>query len=163
MSNLSDASLTSKPPLSGRRVFIYFLLFFLAFITVDVCMATIAIKTRTGLITDHPYEKGLEYNKLIKAADEQAELHWKGNIDYANGELSFTLRDANGKPLKVESAEAQFLRPTQSGLDFNMPMQISDENIHATPAFPAKGLWEVRVIALAQGKHFQQAKRITVP
>jgi nitrogen fixation protein FixH len=141
----------------------YFVVFFVVLIVIDGTMVTIAVKTQTGTITDHPYEKGLAYNQVVKDSDMQAALGWKGNIDFKDGEISFTLKDKTGHAISADKVLASFTRPTQAGMDFTQPMQISEGTYFILkPAFPVKGLWEVRVYVESKAGQFQHSKRIVV-
>ena len=137
----------------------YFVLFFLVIAAVDGVMVTLAVRTQTGIVTEHPYEKGLAYNRVIDAEQKQEALGWKSEIVLTGNTLRFTLRDKNGAPIVVEKATAYFTRPTQSGMDFSSSLK----NGQATIDFPAKGLWEVRVEAIAHQRSYQRTKRIVVP
>jgi nitrogen fixation protein FixH len=136
----------------------YFVAFFLVVALVDGIMVTLAVRTHTGTVTDHPYERGLAYNQVVAAAQKQEALGWKATIAYAGNALHFTLRDAAGTTLKPERAMAYISRPTQAGMDFTLP--LTGERTAVT--FPQPGLWEVRVEALYQGKSYQQSVRLVV-
>lgn len=145
-------------PWRDRIIPWYFVMFFVVIALVNAVMVTLALRTHTGTVTAHPYEKGLAYNKIVAAAQQQQALGWKGRIDYRQGALHFSLQDRNQRPLIPEKATATLTRPTQSGMDFTAPLTGE-----ATPVtFPAKGLWEVRVDALNAGVHYQQTRRIVV-
>lgn len=136
----------------------YFLVFFLAILAVNAVMVTLAFHTHTGLVTEHPYEKGLRYNQVVEAEERQATLGWKADMGYKNGVLHFDLRDKNGQPILPAKATATLIRPTQQGMDFVVGLEGA-----ATPVtFPAKGLWEVRVDAVHGGVHYQQSQRVVV-
>lgn len=145
-------------PLTGKKVFVYFLFFFLFIIAVNSVMVTLAVKTHTGIVTEHPYEKGLAYNKVIEAEQKQEALGWNSNIEYKNGSLFFTLHDKNGTIIKPEKTIATITRPTQAGMDFSVELTGGTANI----AFPAKGLWEIRVDSYYQNNNYQKIKRIVV-
>lgn len=145
--------------MSGRRVWWYFVAFFGVIAAVNATMVTIAIRTHSGVVTEHPYEKGLAYNAVVDAEKKQEALGWKSRITYENAALHFTVWDKNNQPLTPDSAKATITRPTQQGMDFK-----SDLTGESTPiTFPAPGLWEVRVDAVHAGAHYQQSQRIVVP
>lgn len=147
----------------GRRVFWYFVLFFVTLIAIDGAMATLAIRTQTGLVTAHPYEQGVAYNKVVAAAEAQDKLGWKGEIAFSHGTLTFLLHDAAAHPLAAEQVTAQFYRPTQAGMDFTLTLKAGAKGeFTASPVFPAKGMWDVRVLARYEGKHYQLPHRIVV-
>lgn len=144
--------------MSGRQVWWYFAAFFGFVAAVNTVMVTLAIRTHSGMVTDHPYEKGLAYNKIVEAEQQQEAQGWKGRIDYRDHMLSFTLRDKSNRLLSVEKVTASITRPTQQGMDFSMQLKGEETPVH----FPQKGLWEVRVDALHDGVRYQQSKRIVV-
>ncbi|NBX03006.1 MAG: hypothetical protein EBR02_02855 [Alphaproteobacteria bacterium] len=142
----------------------YFVLFFVVLALVDGAMVTIAVRTQTGVVTTHAYEKGLAYNQTIAAAEKQTALGWKSTITFTGkgekaGALSVAVRDAKGVTIKPDSLRAEITRPTQAGMDFSQALK-SGENLIK---FPASGLWEVRIFAMRGDDEFQQAKRIVVP
>ena len=142
----------------GKRVWRYFLLFFGMIAAVNAAMVTLAIRTHTGIVTEHPYEKGLAYNEVVQAEEKQQALGWKGTISYENGMLTFSLFDRAGKRIVPQQVNASISRPTQAGMDFSLTLASKPTPVH----FPVKGLWEVRVDAVSEGVHFQQSKRIVV-
>jgi nitrogen fixation protein FixH len=144
--------------MTGRRVGWYFIAFFGIVLVVNAVMVTLAIRTHSGVVTEHPYEKGLAYNQVIIAEEKQESRGWKGTIDYDNGMLNFALYDKNKQPLNWESASATITRPTQQGMDFVRELKSPATLI----TFPANGLWLVRVDAKHAGVHYQQSKRIVV-
>jgi len=144
--------------MSGKRVWWYFFSFFVLIIAVDTTMMTLALRTHSGPVTDHPYEKGLAYNRVVEAEQKQEELGWKSSIEYKNDALVFALYDKDKHPLTPDKAVASFIRPTRPGMDFTAELKEG----RAPISIPAKGLWEVRVDATYQGVHYQQSKRIII-
>jgi nitrogen fixation protein FixH len=145
--------------MSGRQVFWYFLVFFCFIAAVNAIMVTYALHTHSGVVTEHTYEKGLAYNKVIEAEEEQEALGWKGTISYKDGLLQFTLVDADGAPIRPKKITATITRPIQIGMDF-----VLDIDGEETPIdFPANGLWEIRIDVIHEGLHYQQSRRIIVP
>lgn len=136
----------------------YFVMFFVVIAAVNVVMVTLAIRTHSGTVTDHPYEKGLAYNQVIRAEEQQEALGWRANIGYAAGMLHFSLNDRDGRIIVPEKATATITRPAQAGLDFTL--ELTGAGTAAT--FPAKGLWEIRVDAVYKKQHYQQSERIVV-
>jgi nitrogen fixation protein FixH len=144
--------------MTGKHVLFYFVAFFGFIAAVNAVMVTIAIRTHSGVVTQHPYEKGLSYNKVVEAEKKQQELGWNGKIDYKDGMLIFVLKDKNNNAITPEKITANITRPTQSGVDFSLELNNTQTPVN----FPAKGLWQVRVDAVYQGLHYQRIKRIVV-
>jgi nitrogen fixation protein FixH len=144
--------------MTGKRVWWYFVAFFGFIAAVNAVMVTIALRTHSGVVTDHPYEKGLAYNQVVEAQEKQEALGWKSDIHYANGRLHFTLQDKENKVIHPDKATATITRPTQQGMDFKVTLQGRETAID----FPAKGLWEVRIDAAYQDVQYQHTKRIVI-
>ncbi|MEK6746176.1 MAG: FixH family protein [Pseudomonadota bacterium] len=144
--------------MTGKRVAWYFIAFFGFIAAVNAVMMTLAIRTHSGTVTDHPYEKGLAYNQVVEAENAQAALGWQGEIRYADDLIVFILKDKNGTTITPDNAKATFTRPTQSGIDFSVELQGEQTPV----TFSAKGIWHVRVDAVVGDKNFQQSKRIVV-
>lgn len=142
--------------MTGKRVLGYFVAFFGFVAAVNAVMVTLAIRTHSGVVTDHPYEKGLAYNEVVDAQEKQEMLGWKGIINYNDGALHFELRDKDNNIIAPEKATAIITRPTQQGMDFSVELNSPETPI----SFPAKGLWEIRVEAAYKGIHYQKSKRI---
>ena len=141
----------------------YFVAFFVVIAVVLVGMVTVAVRTQTGVVTEHPYEKGLAYNETVKQAEIQESLGWNGEISYNNNVISFTLHNKNGKIIIPDKITAKIFRPTQDKMDFSVELR----NGSAVVDFPAKGSWEIRIFASLKDKivgdqKYQQAKRIVV-
>ena len=136
----------------------YFVLFFAVVAAVNAVMVTLAIRTHTGTVTDHPYEIGIKYNEVVEASEKQDALGWSSAINYSNDKLHFTLKNKAGHVIVPEKMIAYISRPTQAGMDFTVDMKTG--NVPVT--FPLKGLWEVRIDAYYHDNHYQQSKRIVV-
>ena len=169
--------------MTGRRVWWYFVTFFGFIASVNAVMVTLAIRTHSGIVTEHPYEKGLAYNQVVEAEEAQEKLGWKGVIfllpPQGGGReggivaetvqaspyppvgkeiLHFTLKDKSGGVITPDKATAHVTRPTQQGMDFTIELKGAETRV----SFPEKGLWEVRINASVGDKKYQQSKRIVV-
>jgi nitrogen fixation protein FixH len=144
--------------MTGKRVAFYFILFFGFVASVNAVMMTLAIRTHSGVVTDHPYEKGLAYNQVVEAEKKQKELGWVGEIRYNDSALTFILKDKNGAVITPAQITATITRPAQQGMDFKVELKGDETPV----AFPAKGVWHVRVDAVVDDKNYQKSKRIIV-
>lgn len=136
----------------------YFVAFFLVVFAVDITMATLAVRTHPGTVEDHPYERGIGYNKTIAAEENQEKLGWKADITLSGRDVSVVLRDASGKPIATKDMVVQCYRPSQQSMDRAVPFTQGKASLAAL----APGLWELRVFITAQGKSFQQSKRVVL-
>ncbi len=156
-------STTSSMTRRDRLIPWYFVLFFAVVIAVNVVFVTLALRSQPGVITDHAYEKGLAYNKVVDAASAQAALGWQGEISVAEGagltrQVTLTLKDKQHKPLVAQQLVLKATRPTQSGLDFEVTVKGNAGDI----TFPELGVWELRAFATVQGTPYQIAKRVVI-
>ena len=144
--------------MSGKRVAWYFVAFFGFIAAVNAVMMTLAIRTHSGIVTSHPYEKGLAYNQVVEAQKKQDEWGWTADINYIDALLIFTLKDHKGARITPEKITATITRPTQQGMDFT----VEFEGDKTPVTFPVKGAWHVRVDAVVGDKHYQHSKRMVV-
>ncbi len=155
-------------PFKDRIIPWYFVLFFLVVVGVNSVMVTLAMRTSTGMVTDHPYEKGLAYNQVLSAVEKQNKLGWNGDISFQptsrlEGVIQFALKDSQNKILNPENVILSITRPVTTGLDFERQMSVQSSSIFtAKVIFPEPGLWEVRIIARYKGTVVQYAKRMVV-
>jgi nitrogen fixation protein FixH len=151
--------------MTGRRVWWYFVAFFGFVALVNAGMVTMALRTHSGLVTDHPYEKGLAYNQVVEAKKKQEALGWKGVIELRHSRESgnsftiyFELKDKAGAIIQLENATATITRPTKKNMDFTLELTGTETPV----TFSANGLWDVRVNARIGDINYQQSKRIVV-
>jgi len=158
--NLSDQN--SVQSRRDGKIFLYMLLgFFLTFATVDAFFVYTAVSSHTGVVTENAYEKGLDYNSAIAAADNQASLGWEGSITLSDdGLLTFTLADDTGALITGADVKAEITRPIQSDLDFRAALNETDAREYRQQlTFPAKGQWDIRVYVTARGARYQLNSR----
>lgn len=155
-----------KPPLTGRKVFFYFLAFFLVFGTVDAFFVYFATSTNTGVVTDKAYEKGLAYNKVIEQAQAQHTLGWTHilsiKLDLDNKRrVVLRMRDKNNKPLTGGGAIIRFFRPVQDGIDFDVPLKERSPGTYiALAQFPMRGQWEAYIAVRVGDTTYRAQKRV---
>lgn len=132
-------------------------------------MTALAIHGFPGVWTERAYEKGLNYNHALKAAEEQKALGWRGELnaevkDVRNLEIAFRLKDAKGKPIEGARTRLLLTRPSDAALDLRASLEALDHGLYATTlALPVSGVWDMKVSATHGGKNYQTSKRIVVP
>lgn len=148
---------------SGKWVLYSFLGFFAVFCTVDVYFVYTALNTHTGVVTKQSYYKGLDYNKTLAEARAQKDSGTQGKIVYENGNVRFTLHDAEAKPIAGATVMAYFAIPTHDTHDFSIPLPDQGKGVYATNnlILPAKGLWTVRIEAQWKQQHYKTSLTFT--
>ena len=68
---LSAANNSKIAPLKDRLIPWYFVIAFLIVFTVNGFFVYMAIRTNHGVVTENAYEKGLEYNAIVKKVQAQ--------------------------------------------------------------------------------------------
>ncbi len=118
----------------------YFVAFFAVVAFLDSIFVYTAITTQTGVVTENPYEKGLDYNTVIEEAKAQPSI--ENTVTYEDGKLKWSL------PMEDAVASAFIVRPIQDGHDFEIALQHTGNGIYeADPEIPFKGLWTARLSA----------------
>lgn len=151
----------NKPKKS--RIPYYFVAFFVLLAIVDGIFVYIATSTHRGVVTDHAYQKGLDYNKTIAASDKQDLLGWSGNIEFDGKFLTFSLLDESSEPINNAKVTAYLSRATQAGHDFEVSLINNGNNIYSNKIiFPLKGQWDIVVLAVFENEQYQKSKKILV-
>lgn len=159
-------SAINKPitPLRDRLIPWYFVMAFLVVLAVNAVFVYVAITSNSGVVTEHAYEKGLDYNDIKAEADKQLALGWNGVIDYADGVLQFTLKDKNQTPLTDAHAIAYIERPLEPALNRKIVLEEKAPGDYAaTVPFPKKGQWHIAVSVLWQQQTYQISKKLIIP
>lgn len=140
-------------PLTGRKVLMIAVGAFGVIITVNLVMAWQAVSTFPGLEVDNSYVASQQFDKN-RAAQEA--LGWTVTPEYANGQLSVVIRDANGLPAKVKSMKAVVGRTTHVRDDVT-PRFDYVGGIFTAPVQLAPGAWLLHLDAeAADGTKFRQ-------
>lgn len=151
-----------EKPLSGKWVFVAFSAFFAVVIAVNSIFITQALKSHSGLVTEDAYKKGLAYNEALAQARNQPEIN--ANLSFHDGVLTWTLNDETGAPIENASVQAHFIWRVKTGNDFKTPLyHVENGAYSATPNFPVKGSWQVKLSAQWNNtKTFKMTKPLVV-
>lgn len=136
----------------------YFVMFFMFVALVDGVMVTLAVRTNSGLITDHAYEKGLAYNTVVEAKNRQDELGWNAAASWDGKALHVTVTDGKGATILPDKIMVHFSRPTRSGIDFEADIAPAGSPV----TFPASGIWDARIYVSYQGNTYQRSRRLVI-
>ena len=144
---------TLLKPEKGFWVLLIFVAFFGVIIIVNSIFITTALRTHSGVITDKPYEKGLEFDAMAKAARAQPVM--RQTVSYADGVLRWVLADADGVPLQAK-VTARLIWPTKDGYDFEVDLMPVGTGIYeAVLELPKSGQWHARLEAKWNAQQYQ--------
>jgi len=151
--------------LTGWHVLAMVVGFFAIVMTVDICMATMAVRTFSGEVADDPYEAGRLYNRTLAERRVQAALGWTAAIAMINdGDLRVTVKDRQGAPVDGLTVAALLERPATEAGKQPLAFKRSGPGVYDAHASDLTGAWDVRVRATdAQGRPFEVQKRFLWP
>lgn len=120
-------------------------------VAVNAALVLVAARSWTGLVTERPYDRGLDYNRNLEAAAAMAELGWTAKLLAAPAaaggyELTLEVRDRGGAPVGGLAVEGTLERPLQAGLDHPIALvQQGPALYRARVELPAAGQWHARL------------------
>lgn len=133
----TEAKEKTRSP-KDKYILFCFLAFFSVIFTVDGFFIYKALNTYTGTITDHAYEKGVEYNQVLEEAKNQPDLNDKAS--FKNNILRWDLGVQNAE------VSAYIIRPIQEGHDFKVELENNGDGVYQIALdLPFKGLWEAKL------------------
>lgn len=143
-----------------------FLGFFLVVVAVNATMIWVGSTSWTGLVTESPYDKGLDYNRNLEAAQRQAALGWKAEVEARmtqgfDADLAVAFHDANGVPVDGLTVNARFERPTIDAHDFDLTLAPTGPGTYgASFKAPMTGLWDIHLRAIRGEDMFVERQRV---
>jgi len=141
----------------------------LVVVAVNAVLITMAIGTFPGLQTEEYYRKGLAYNQVLAAAEEQARRGWRVHVafdakDDRAGDLIVHVSDREGYPLDSLQIKARLIRPTHEGYDKSVVLErVAAGHYRRHLTLPLAGQWDVRIVASRDGQRHQDTQRIMIP
>lgn len=143
------------PPVSrprtftGRHMLAAMVAFFGVIVGVNATMATLAIKSWTGLVVQNSYVASQEFNDRARAGRAQAALGWDIELAYSNGELRYRVVRGNGTAVEFTGLEVALGRPAYEADDTTIVPAPTDDGGFASNVRLGDGQWIVRVSAEA--------------
>jgi nitrogen fixation protein FixH len=153
-------------PLTGRKALAMIVGFFLVVGAVNGVMAYKAVKTFSGEVVAHPYERGLAYNRDLEQAREQAARDWKVEARLARvstGELEITVaaRDAEGAAVSGVDMNALLAAPANLAKDVRVKLEETAPGQYVGKARVPAGQRDLVLTAERGGKEvFRSRNRV---
>ena len=143
---------TPRPvkPLTGRKVLVWFLGFFLIVFGANFIMSWFAITTFSGVETKDAYVKGRDFNAEISRAEKQKALGWTiavkaENLSKDEVFLTLTIKNAEGGPLETMDVEGLLVRSVHDGVDQEIAFASLGGGKYAGAAqLPLQGKWQLQ-------------------
>ena len=155
MNDVHAAILPSvKPgrPLTGRGVLVMLVGFFGVIFAVNIYFLVSALKTYTGVVSQEPYRKGLQYNQRIAADERQSQLGWTVGVDVgAEGRAKLTFMGADNKPVTALTVTATLGRPANDREDRTLTLtETQPGQYEGSGQALGAGGWVLNAVASAQ-------------
>ena len=154
--------------LTGMHVLLILVAFFGIVAAVNIVMIRFALKTHSGEVTAHPYEKGLAYNAAIREAREQEARGWKvdGQVSRAGdgkAQIEVSARDSAGAPLSGLKVHGLLAAPADVKRDRPIELVEAAPGVYRGEAAAQAGAWAFELTAARDGKTlFQSHNRINL-
>lgn len=165
-----DAAKPAGRPLTGRTVLAIMLGFFGVIVLVNAVMATLAVGTMPGTVTDNGYRASQRFNAELEAARIRAAQGWviEAHVERAAGgaaALDLALRTADGRPVEGLELSALLVRPTEPAADRIFALRAAGEGRYAGFAEAvATGAFDLVIIGRRDGALLHRSRnRIQLP
>ena len=134
--------------LTGKHALGMLLGFFAFMLIANGFFVYFALTSFSGLSTDDPYKKGLNYNAALAAKEEQLARNWKTDLvieETGVQELLITLNltDANEQVPEFTDIKAVLRRPAVEGEDILLEFVQSGAELKAAVYAPKPGNWDL--------------------
>ncbi|MEC4591285.1 MULTISPECIES: FixH family protein [Nitrospirillum] len=136
-------------------------------IVVNSILIYYAMHSWTGIVTAKPYERGIEYNKVLEAQAQQDALGWVFDADIepaadsakGTGVLTVRITDRDGAVLDGMALTGRLVRPIDIMPDVPLTFTASGNGRYtATVALPKHGQWDLKLKA-EKGPHWYHLTR----
>ncbi|QJE72710.1 FixH family protein [Aerophototrophica crusticola] len=135
-------------------------------VAVNGVMITAAVRSFSGLAVSKPFERGLQYNKVLDVQHRQDALGWKLTSAFTgmqglDGTLTLTARDQEGKPLEGVALTATLQRPLGGAADITLDfLPLGDGRYAAPVSLPAPGQWELHATLVRGTAEYYLVQRV---
>lgn len=148
-------------PITGRHMLIVFVVFFGVVFAVNMFMATVAVRSWTGMVVENSYVASQHFNSDVADLKKSAELGISHRLHIERGRLLLSLEGADGKPLEADDVQIQFERPFGATSEQNLvATRIAPGQYEATASLSA-GIWNGQLSALLErGNVWRQPFRL---
>lgn len=136
-------------------------------VAVNGVLVYFAIGSWSGLVVEKPYERGVQYNRLLEAAARQEALGWRFDIALENGDgttrIVVSAADAAGRPLGGLTLRATLERPLEREAHEAIPLVEEQPGRYAAAIERLRpGQWQTRLVAERGHDTASAANRQTV-
>lgn len=146
-----------------------FLAFFGVIFAVNGLFVYFALDSWPGLRFENAYERGVNYNRILAAAESQAALKWTADLSVtpaADGRqrISVRMTRRDGSVIPGLNVQIDFSRLTHENDDFSVTVREGENGAYqALYRFPGPGRWMAEITAGdADGRTFRLVHDFTI-
>ena len=133
----------------------------IVFVVISVSMTVIFMTQDVSLVSDNYYEKSLVYQDEIDKQSRTQSLDDQIKINF-DGEVITVLFPPDYLEKSI-SGEIYFYRPSDSSLDFKLPLLVSEEGSQIIPVERLeKGFWRLKLNWVMDGNGYYNERAITI-
>ncbi len=153
----------SKFTIKGWHVGVAVTAFFGVIIAVNVGMATLAVRSWTGLVVDNTYVASQEFEEKRIAHEAQQAAGWDARFTYEPGRAELIIIDGAGRPVELGTVTLKVNRPVGGHDDQAVTLEPLGDGRYAAALDLGAGVWDalVQAVETAEGP-FELHKRLSV-
>lgn len=138
---------------------------FAVVLAVNITLAVMASRSNSGLVSEHAYEDGLDYNKELNLRQAQAELGWHVHVAHnlPAGLQAYEITDAQNAPLTGATVTFRAAHAVENMPGVTLTLPETAPGHYEAPAPLARGPWNVTLTIVQHDKTFEAVRRIIVP
>jgi nitrogen fixation protein FixH len=113
-----------------------------------------ALHSNTGLVSDHAFDTGQDYNRVIAAGRKQQALGWKAeialtrNAGEARARITVRVRDAAGAALRGLELGGRLYSPVDPQPDQSLSLAEGEDGVYRQDIdLPRSGQWDAQLVA----------------
>lgn len=146
--------------LTGRTVAVIFFACFGLVVAVNGILMVQAVGTFSGLVVPNSYVASQSFDANRTA---QEALGWELGLDYRDGALHVTLKDAGNRTVRPRDIRITVGRTTSERADSRLALEETPAG-YAAPLALTPGIWRADIEAIAEdGTGFVQYRTLYVP
>jgi len=125
---------TAMKQITGRHVLFALIGFFGVILIANGIFIYFALSTYQGLDNPNAYERGVNYNERIEAAEKQAALGWSHQLVAGAGKLELRIHDKAGKPVTGLIVSGEIRRAVGEEMGLPLKFEGSADGVYRAEA-----------------------------
>lgn len=132
---------------TGRHMWMLTIGFFGVVIAVNIGMATLAMRSWTGLVVDNSYVASQDFEEKRLAHEAQTAAGWHALLSYGPGAARLVILDKANAPVELGDVTLKLNRPVGGHDDQVLALSRGADGSYSAATELPEGLWEATVTA----------------